>query len=280
MLSPTSSEREIEYHFIDAGQADSTLIRTENTTLLIDAGHWQRNDVVKYLEKLEIKEIDLLVGTHPHPDHIGQMPEIIEKFEVEEVWMSGETHASEAFERTMDAIEESDIDYYEPRNDEVFRIGLIRIEVLHPTSLTGDPHEGCLALRTMFGDSDAFFTGDIGGETENRWRVVSGRNVKIRGDIYQVGRHGSRESSSRFLLYYVRPKVAVYSAGENNGYGYPHEEFLQRLKKMSKMIKERFSSKRGITLYGTDVHGTVKVVADMTGDYRVETETGEEPIIG
>jgi len=110
---------EVQFHFIDAGQADATLIETSEATKLIDAGHWQRNDVIDYLEDEEIEELDLVVGTHPHADHIGQMEQVIEDYQVKDAWMSGYEHDSQTYENVMDAIDEHDVTYRTPRASEL-----------------------------------------------------------------------------------------------------------------------------------------------------------------
>src|SRR5690606_12325294 len=110
-------------HFIDVDQGDATLIQADDVVILIDAGRHDRSDVVPYLRSIGIKSIDLLVGTHPHADHIGQFPEVLRAFPVKEVWLSGDVHTSRTFERAIDAILESDAGYHEPRAGERFQFG-------------------------------------------------------------------------------------------------------------------------------------------------------------
>jgi competence protein ComEC len=100
------------------GQGDSTLLAGPDFTILIDAGRHDRNDVVPHLEQIGISAIDLLVGTYPHADHIGQFPQVLQRFPVTEVWMSGDSHTSLTFERALDAILASGAAYHEPRAHE------------------------------------------------------------------------------------------------------------------------------------------------------------------
>ena len=85
---------ELEIHFIDVGQGDATLIVGPEFTILVDAGRHDRNDVVPYLRSVGVEKIDLLVGTHPHSDHIGQFPQVLAAFPVVDVWLSGDVHTS------------------------------------------------------------------------------------------------------------------------------------------------------------------------------------------
>src|SRR5690606_35829293 len=108
----------LKVHFIDVGRGDATLIQSNDVVILIDAGRHDRNDVVPYLREAGITSIDLLVGTHPHADHIGQFPEVLAAFPVKEVWLSGDPHTSRIFEDTIDAILASEAGYHEPRAGE------------------------------------------------------------------------------------------------------------------------------------------------------------------
>lgn len=243
-------------YFFDVGQADATLFMGPGFTVLIDAGDYRRNDVVPHLASVGVIEIDLLIGTHPHADHIGQFPQVLESFPVGEVWLSGDTHTTRTFERAIDAILASDAAYHEPRAGEVFEFGTLTIEVLNPYHLTGDFHEGSISVRMTYGEVSFVFTGDAETHTE---QAMIGRDYSLEAQVLQLGHHGSRTSSSLAFLQAVSPEIAIYSAGKDNTYGHPHDEVVQRLATMD------------IPLYGTDVHGTVTIVTDGV-TYSVETE--------
>src|SRR5690606_12928024 len=100
----TTPTDDVVVHYIDVGQGDATLLIGPDFTILIDAGRHDQDDVIPYLTNEEITEIDLLIGTHPHADHIGQLDKVIEQFPVKEVWLSGDTHTSRTFERAIDAV--------------------------------------------------------------------------------------------------------------------------------------------------------------------------------
>lgn len=254
----TDAEGELIIQFFDVGQADATLLQGPDFNILVDAGHWQQNDVVPYLNEHDVEELDLLLLTHPHADHIGQADEVLEEIDVQEVWMSGDSHTSATFERVVDAIEASDAGYHEPRAGEVFEISSLRIEVLHPEELTGDLHEGNIAVRMVFGEMRVMLTGDAEEREED---LMLERDLELDADIYQLGHHGSSTSSTSEFLEEMDPEVGVYSAAEDSQYGHPHDEVVERFDHM------------GIDLYGTGEHGTVTVEADADGEYEIETET-------
>src|SRR5690606_37845859 len=97
------------------GQGDAILLQTGEGNVLIDAGPHNRDDVVPYLRQAGVAQLDLVVATHPHADHIGQMERVLKAFPVREVWMPGNAHTSRVFERTIDAILATDAVYHEPR---------------------------------------------------------------------------------------------------------------------------------------------------------------------
>jgi beta-lactamase superfamily II metal-dependent hydrolase len=255
----------VKVHFMDVGQGDATLLHGPDFTILVDAGRHDRNDVVPYLKSMGIESIDLLIGTHPHADHIGQFPEVLEAFEVQEVWMSGGLHTTLIFERTLDAILSSNAAYNEPRMGHSFTIGSATIDVLSPHEITGDLNDDSVVTRIQFGDVNFLFAGDAEIEAE-REMVRSGHDLSA--TILQVGHHGSRTSSTIEFLEAVQPEIAIYSAGRDNRYEHPHPEIVDRYEQMD------------ITLYGTDQYGTIIVESDGTG-YSISfssSDTLQEPI--
>ncbi|WP_235848951.1 MULTISPECIES: MBL fold metallo-hydrolase [Bacillaceae] len=245
----------MEVHFIDVGQGDATLFLGPDFTILVDAGRHERNDVVPYLKNHGVSNIDLLIGTHPHADHIGQMDKVIENFDVAEVWMSGDEHTSQTFERVLDAILASEAEYYEPRAGETFHFNSALVEVLHPEMLTGDLNDGSVSLRFVYGDVKFILTGDV----EHSERDIINRGYDLEADFFQLGHHGSSTSNTQAFLDAIKPDVAIYSAGANNSYGHPHVEVVNRLKNMD------------ILLYGTDIHGSIIVKTDGQS-YTIHTE--------
>lgn len=232
-------------HF-DVGQADATLVQAPDATILIDAGDWQRDDVVPHLESAGVGAIDLLVLTHPHADHIGQVPEVLDAFPVSEIWMSGWEHDTRTFEDVLSAALNSHADYVEPRAGDTERIGDVRVHVLSPEEPLADIHDN-IAVRLEYGAFSAIYTGDAesGHEAE-----MIGRDAELGADLLQLGHHGSNTSSSREFLEAVDPEVAVYMAGEDNQFGHPHTEVVRRVGEM------------GIPLYGTDVSGSIAIQSD------------------
>lgn len=241
------AEGKLIAHFIDADQGDATLLQGPDFTILIDTGRHDRNDVIEYLKSQEISHLDLVIGTHPHSDHIGQLDQVLRQFSVSEVWMSGDAHTSRTFERTIDAILSSEANYHEPRAGEKFTIGSAVLEVIHPERITGDLNNGSISTRISFGDVVFLFTGDTEKEGEEE---ILKRGHQVQANIFHVGHHGSSTSNTKPFLKAINPDVAIYSAGNDNDYGHPHREVIQLMEELN------------IPLYGTDELGTILVETD------------------
>ncbi|PYZ92134.1 MBL fold metallo-hydrolase [Salipaludibacillus keqinensis] len=256
---------ELSVHFIDVGQADATLFQFthegEEFAVLFDTGNWNRNDTVNYLHDQDISSLDVMIGSHPHADHIGQMDKILDEFDVGEVWMSGDETSSQTFERVLDAIESSDVAYEEPRAGDVFGIDPLTIEVFNPETLTGDVHEGSLTAKFTFGEVSFLLTGDAETQTE---QAMITRDHDLSADVLQLGHHGSDTSTSSEFLSAVSPTIAIVSAGAGNQYGHPHDSVVERIQEA------------GVDLYGTHVNGTIVIETDGEN---IDTLTSEDGTI-
>jgi beta-lactamase superfamily II metal-dependent hydrolase len=146
-------DNKFEVHFIDVGQGDAILVLTPSKTMLVDAGPLDGN-AASYISSLGVEEIDIVVATHPHADHIGGMPEIFISFPVREIIDPGVVHTTLTYARYLELIDSLDIPYSEGRKgmrrdlcDDAFA------EILHPT----DPDEALLndasvVIRLVLGD--------------------------------------------------------------------------------------------------------------------------------
>lgn len=247
----SKSLQPLQAHFIDVGQADAALIQfsdqNDSYNILIDSGDWNRNDTINYLKHHNIKKIDLMVGTHPHADHIGQMDRIIEQFSVDEVWMSGDLATSQVFERVLTAIDEHDVGYHEPRAGESYEIGPLTVDVVHPASVNGDLNNGSISLKLTYGEVSFLFTGDAEKEAE---ASMLSRSENLQAQILKAGHHGSDTSSTQNFVDAVKPEVVIISVGANNSYGHPSATVIERFKKAK------------AKLYATKDNGTIIVETD------------------
>ena len=251
----------LEVHYIDVGQADSTLLVTPGgETVLVDTGDWRDDGeaVIDYLESLGVDRIDHLVATHPHADHIGGHAAVIEHFEEERngigaVYDAGQPHDTLTYERYLDAVDAygHELLLVEEGDELPLDSGAVEALVLNPPAdSAGGFHRNSIALAVEFGDVRYLLTGDAEQTAETR--LVAEWADELDVDVYQAGHHGSSTSSTAAFVDAVDPQTAVISSGYNSQFGHPHDEVLERL------------AGRGVETYWTGVHGDVVVTTDGT----------------
>ncbi len=244
-------------HFIDVGHGDSCLIQTPGGhTILIDAGYWDvADDVVDYIKKAGVKEIDLVIATHPHSDHVGGLAAVISRIPVKMVLDSGKPYTSVTYQKFLEAVKSRPkIKYALGRAGQVYRYDGVTLSILSPTDpLPKNPNNCSIVSRLVYGNVSFMLTGDAEVEVE---KAIMRRNLSIKSTILKVGHHGSSTSSSPTFLRAVAPRVAVISCGtKETGYAPDAEGKLRR---------------QGVKVYRTDVNGTILVESDGK-DYTVKT---------
>src|SRR5699024_5884901 len=168
-------------------------------------------------------------------------------FPVDEVWMSGGETTSNVFGRVMTAIDQKGIGYDEPRAGDNYTIGNLKIDILSPSSLTGNLNDDSIVMKLTYGGISFLFTGDAESPAESSM-VNSGQ--MLQSTILKVGHHGSDTSSTEAFVNAVDPKTAIISVGENSQYNHPNESVIDRY------------TKKDIDLYATSAHGTIIVTTD------------------
>ena len=218
-------------HYIDVGQGDSALIQSKGKNLLIDAGTPEStNSIVKYLKNLGIKNLDFIIATHPHADHIGGMESIIKKFHVDHFFAPKVTENTDVFKNMVTALKEKDININTLSKSKSLPIDLgenTKIEVYSPSNKEYENlNNYSPILKIYYGETSFLFTGDAETEAEME-AIKSSKNLK--SDVLKVGHHGSTTSSTDSFLKEVSPKIAVISSGLDNSYGHPAKETLKKL---------------------------------------------------
>lgn len=241
------AEGEMAIHFIDVGQADCTLLVSEGEAMLVDAGNREDDDlIISYLHELGIDELEYIVFTHPHEDHIGSGEAIIDEFPVEKIFMLDEY--DEGVEGYLyDAIAEEGIDAEAPSVGEEVPFGECIVEFLGPVEEYSDANDDSICLKVVHGENSVLFTGDAGSAPE---RDMIEAGSELEADILQAGHHGSSASNSYFFLRESNPRYVVISCEEDNMYGHPHEEAMSRFNDL------------GAEVFRTDTQGTVIAVSD------------------
>ncbi len=234
--------------FLDVGHGDAALIRSRDVAVLIDGGKPDAG-LTEKLRSRGVNHFDLVVNTHPDPDHTGGLLDVLKTMKVDKVVYNGDRHYSALLEDFLNAIEGSPTTaYVEVTRGDVLRVGPVRFEVLNPPSELLDTRDNnSIVLRMVYGSTTFLFTGDIEAKAEAD--ILSSRST-LQSDVLKVAGHGSRRSSTSNFLRAVQPRYAVFSVAAGNRAGYPHVEPVTALRDI------------GAVLYGTYVNGDVRFITD------------------
>lgn len=270
-------DKELKVHFLDVGQGDCAFIELpDGTNMLIDASVNEQGDkIVAYLKKEGCKQIDVLVATHPHDDHIGGMVKVIESFDIGKIYMPKKSHTTDTFESLLLAIQNKGLSI----NTAVAGKYIIEKEELSALILSpyDKEYDGLnnysVCIKLCYKDRSFLFTGDAESAVEKD--LISSPFASVKVDVCKVGHHGSNTSSRADFVAAANAKFAVISVGADNDYGHPKEEIVKRW------------ANSGATVLRTDLLGDIVFVSDGTSlsysfsktEGSVPDETPEEPVV-
>ena len=251
IISQNLPEGTLAVHFIDVGQGDATFIDLGETEILIDTGK-RGAGVANYIEDYVDGELEAFIPTHPDADHIGEADVVFDRFDVLKTYDSGDTKTTQTYVRYEEALEDEGTKYYQPKRGETISVNSLEFMVINPEEDSNDDYNNnSVALYLKYGDVDFIFMADCEEEVEDEI-LEEYTFAPFEIDFLKAGHHGSRTSSSFKFMDNVTPTYVIYSAGEGNSYGHPHQEAVEAWESV------------GAVIYGTDINGTVVVTTDGT----------------
>lgn len=255
----------LDVYVLDVGQGDSIFLRSPSgKTMLIDASTSDMADRIDaFLQAQHVKRLDVVIGTHPHADHIGGMREIISKYEVGAYYMPDAQTNTSVFEKLLDELDAKDIPVKEAQggsNSFIEWDESVEVRVFSPLPNVTYPdlNNESAVCRVSYGDMSILLTGDAESFAEEAFMKEIPTRL-LRSTVLKLGHHGSSTSTGTALLNVVRPELAIASVGADNEYGHPHQETLEKLKDA------------GIKLLRTDLNGTIHIAFEIAS-YTVQTE--------
>lgn len=244
---------DLKIHFLDVGQADCILIQEPSgKTMLIDAGNNEDATMVTdYIRNLGITKIDVLIGTHPHEDHIGGMDAVIDAFDIGTIILPNVTTTTLTFQDVLSAIEAKGYAITRPVSGATKTLGSVSYQILAPNGTSySDLNNYSVCLRMVYGDTSFLFMGDADTLVENE---ILNKGYNVSSTVLKVAHHGSDTSTSVNFLNAVAPKYGVISVGAGNTYGHPAAITLSNL------------LAKGVTIFRTDQLGTIIATSNGTG---------------
>ncbi|MBQ9009994.1 MAG: MBL fold metallo-hydrolase [Clostridia bacterium] len=250
LMSTVSALAELEIHFLDVGQGDAAIVLCDGYVMMIDGGKPENSQFIySYLTgTLGLSQIDVMVLSHPHNDHVGGLSAALSACQTERILTPLFYYDDPVFLRFREMAAERNLLFEMPLPGTEMSLGGAGIVFLGPYRLFGDTNDNSIMMRLDYGQTSFLFTGDaeIPEEVEVLERVPELLHV----DVLKVGHHGSSSSSGVSFLTEVRPEMALIGVGAGNTYGHPAHEVLDRFREMNTQV------------YRTDLHGTIVLTSD------------------
>ena len=235
------------YVMCDVGQGDASVIRTaEQSAVVVDAGPDPRA-LQRCLNRLGIRQIDALVLTHFHADHVEG---VMALSGVERILVSPQREPAIEYQRVRAQLG----DRFEviKRGDRV-TIGTLGFDVLwpDPRNLSGDPNTDSVLMLLQSPNGSILLGADTDVAAQQQFRPPT-------ADVLKVPHHGSRYQDPTFLQQ-VGAAVSLVSVGAGNDYGHPAADTLAVLRSAGSHVL-RTDEVGGIALVTRD--GRLSVVSE------------------
>jgi competence protein ComEC len=243
--------------FFDVGQGDAALLEFPQGRLLIDAGPLQENYdagervLLPFLRSHGIHQLDAVLITHPHADHLGGLPALLRAIKIKKIFICGvETNSplEQDCEKLADSLQVPLLPLR--AGERLPEFVPAQIWALHPHR-----HEfgferlndASVVIKVVFGQRAFLFPGDAEFESENH--LLQSARV-LDSDVLKVGHHGSSTSSLLPFLQAVNPQWAVTSVGRWNNFGHPNPQIMARYDSLG--IRILRTDRDGAVIFETD----------------------------
>ncbi len=248
---PEMPDSHLHIYFCDVGQGDGVIIKYRNQTVLIDGGPNESkitsclNTALPFWER----DIDLLVLTHPHADHVRGLIYAVDNYRIKAVLLAYTPYASSQYQHFLDLLSKEETKVIKTYQGQKLAFGNFFFSVLWPPKfcLNSNVNYCSVVLYFKYKNFTALFTGDFPAEAQQDF--INQRTVAS-AQLLKVPHQGARDALAPAFLEKIKPSLAVVSVGKDNSFGHPHSSTLQLL------------SRVGVILKRTDLDGTVEVVSD------------------
>lgn len=258
-----------EFMYVNVGQGDGSIIHIPyKETIVIDAGggnefsEYNTGEALflPYLQAKGINHIEAVLVSHYHKDHAEGVINVIESIRTDYVFMPVITDADRegmkelANEICNTAKENGTMVYFVKEDTRLeFKSGLV-LDIYSPseTLRITDENNTTLPVKVQYGEFSALYTGDM----TSRGEQELAERADIDTVVLKAAHHGSRNSTSEEFVDAVTPQCVVISCGEDNMYGHPHTETLDRLS--------------DVRVLRTDLMGDIRIYSRKSGNYSVK----------
>lgn len=245
----------MEIDYLDVGQGDAILIKTPyEQNILIDGGPDNKvlGELGRHLSFFD-KNIDLVILTHPHTDHVVGLVEILRRYKVKKVLLAEVKNNSPPYLAFLEEIKKQNIEQEKITGPQDIVLGQdLNLKILYPFNDISqknfeDLNDSSILAKLIYKNNSFLFTGDAGEAVE---KDLLDNKIDITADVLKVGHHGSKYATSQEFLDIVKPEYAVIEVGKDNDFGHPHLRVLDRL------------TQNNIKIFRTDYLGTIILISD------------------
>lgn len=231
--------------FLNVGQADSEIIINQAGNILIDAGSKKAVQELQNILPFFEKTIDIFVLSHPDRDHFSGIFDILNRYRIRLVVLKDVEETDTLFQEFLKLLKQKKILVILPKQAiKISWQGNDNLLVFSTNNLKQkSTSQNSLISLYSFQGFHFLFTGDIDQYLENQLIDLL-KPIVSKIDVLKVAHHGSKNSSAKEFLDFLKPIFAVIETGVNS-YGHPHKEALERLKEA------------GATIFRTDLDGSV-----------------------
>ena len=236
VLLSFSKQPEDKVVFLDVGQGDAILLQSGTQQVLVDGGPGM--DVLSRLgEEMPWfdRYIEVVVLTHPQKDHMEGLLHVLERYDVGMVLLPRAVNSTQMQKVWLDRIIDKDIPYRFAWSGQEMLVGDLKLSILNPfdvpeaeAATRANVNNASVMMRVDYMGMSFLLTGDMEKRVE-KFVIERIDNEVLSTDVLKVGHHGSKSSSMKELIDIVSPQIAVISVGDDNKYGHPHEDVLNRL---------------------------------------------------
>jgi competence protein ComEC len=246
-------DKSVEIVICDVGQGDAAVIKEGFSQMVVDTGSPDKAVLICLGNLLPFwdREIEVVVITHDHADHIGGLAAMLEHYQVKQIITTAET-----YEAVVRVVEQRSQVAVSGQGD-IWRFGSITGEVMWPPKRWGGATEGLvvkdknhysLVWRMLFGNDSVWWGGDSDCKAED---AMINSGLVTDATYLKVGHHGSKTSSCEPFLAILQPRQAWISVGKDNRFDHPHPEVVERLRRIKAEISR------------TDENGDIFVKSDL-----------------
>ncbi|MCQ2458935.1 MAG: MBL fold metallo-hydrolase [Ruminococcus sp.] len=240
----SESDGGFEVTFFDEGKADCMVLKTDNSTVVIDCGvKGTGKRLTAFLEERNVSDVDCLIISHYDRDHIGGAAKLIKNFNVKQVYAPDYADESEELTKYNDALKQKNITPQLLTSDVSFTADNVEYTVFAPKQSEyskNNDNNHSLVTKAVYGDTSFVFSGDCMEERLSEIMDIG------RCDLLKIPYHGRKLDNLGEFLDKTAPQYAVV---------------LTSKKEFSSKVKSLLSD-RNITYYASCYNDTITAVSD------------------